>query len=349
MASIEVINGNKPRNRDQKITYKTLRSVNRLINYILREDKTQEHLKGGIYCNPDTAYDEFILTKGMHNKLPEGTLSKSNEVVHFVQSFKGQEVTPEMAKQIAQELLEHDIFKGFQIVFAVHIDTENVHTHFAINNVNYNTGTRWHISKNDLQRIKDFSDEILQKYQLTIIPKKERHIKRENRLSRHISSGEYRARVNERSWKAATLHAGMVAKKLACSQEEFIGIMNDLGYQVIWKDSRKDITYITPQLKKINSDKLGFSERNFTPLTKEALEKQFALNRQVRDNDYKSILNHEDQISTLIRLARNMTVAPLDQQPIQGSALKSGGVEGQALKDFLAEIEKGKGIDWERE
>lgn len=250
MASIEIINGNKPKSGDHKITYKTLRSVKRLINYILREDKTLEHLKGGIYCNPDTAYDEFILTKELHNKLPEGTISKSNEVVHLVQSFKGREVTPEMAKQIAQELLEYNVFKGFQIVYAVHIDTENVHTHFAINNVNYETGARWHISKHDLQGIKDYSDEILQKYQLSVIPRKERNINHENRLSRHISSGEYRARLNGRSWKAATLKAGMAAKRLARNQDEFISIMNDLGYKVVWKDSRKDITYITPQSKK---------------------------------------------------------------------------------------------------
>ena len=349
MASIEFINGKKSRKSGRKITYKTLGSVRRLINYILREDKTQDHLKGGIYCNPDTAYEQFILTKAMQNKLPEGVISKSNEVVHFVQSFKGKETTPELAKQIAQELLEHEVFKGFQIVYAVHIDTKNVHVHFAINSVNYETGLRWHISKHDLQSIKDFSDELMQKHHLSIIPKKEKLFDRSNRLSRHMSSGEYRARLNNRSWKAETLHVGMSAKKLACSREEYISIMKDLGYQVVWKDSRKDITYITPQLKKINSDKLGFPERNYTPLTKEALEKQFAINRQVRDNDYKSILNQQDNISTFINLARNMTAAAPEQYPFQNASIKSGSMEGQALKDFLSELQKGKGIDWERD
>jgi hypothetical protein len=349
MASIEFINGNKQKDSGHRITYKTLRSVRRLINYILREDKTLDHLKGGIFCNPDTAYDEFILTKELYHKLPEGTLSKSNEVIHFVQSFKGQEATPELTKEVAEELLSHELFQGFQVLYAVHIDTDNVHVHFAINTVNYENGLRWHISKNDLQSVKDFSDEILQKHQLSIIPKRDLQVERNHRLSRHISSGEYRAKLNGRSWKSETLYAGMAAKKIARDKDEYISIMKSMGYTVIWKDSRKDITYITPQLKKINSDKLGFPERNFTPLTKETLEKQFALNRQVKENDYKSITYHQDQISKVINLARKITMKNPGQYPFQNSAMKARGTDGQARKDLIAENEKGKGLDWERD
>ena len=68
------------------------------------------------------------------------------------------------------------------------------------------------------------------------------------------------------------------------SRDSFISLMEKFGYKVRWVDNRKDITYTTPQGKKINSDKLGVKEKNFFPLTKEALEKQFALNRQVKQN-----------------------------------------------------------------
>ncbi len=350
MASIEFISGKKNPN-GERTTYKTLGSVRRLIQYILREDKTLDYLKGGIYCNPDTAYDEFILTKAIHNKLPVTPISKSNQVAHFVQSFDAEELTPELAKKIADELLEFKLFDGFQIVYAVHIDTKHIHTHFAINSVNYKDGLRWHISKNDLQKIKDYSDELCRKYNLSVIPKKEKINQRDNRMNRHMSSGEYRARREGRSWKAETLYAGLAAKKVAKNQEDFIGIMNSFGYQVRWEEARKDITYTNHAGKKINSDKLGFPDRNYTPLTKESLEKQFAINRQVAENKNTTVLVEQEQLRhNLLKFANSLTYDNTNSYPFQNSdILKQYNLEGQALKDKIIELEKGKGIDWERD
>lgn len=350
VASIEIISGKK-NSRGERTTYKTLGSVRRLIHYILREDKTRDHLKGGVYCNPDTAYDECILTKAIHNKLPTDAVSRSNQLSHFVQSFDAEEVTPELAKKIADELLEFKLFEGFQIVYAVHIDTKHIHTHFAINSVNYENGLRWHISSNELQQIKDYSDELCRKYNLSVIPKKDKTNQNENRRSRHMSSGEYRARNEGRSWKAETLYAGLAAKKVARNQEEFIGIMNSFGYQIRWEETRKDITYTTPAGKKINSDKLGFPARNYTPLTKENLEKQFAINRQVEENHNNTVLVEQEQLRHyLLKLANSLTHDNTNPYPFQNSdVLKQYNLEGQALKDKILESEKGKGIDWERD
>lgn len=350
MAVIEFINGKKNKNGEKK-TYKTISSVKRLINYVLRLDKTMEALKGGIYCNPNIAYEEFILTKSLYNKLPATVTekSKSDQVIHFTQSFKIEEVTPELAKKIADELLECDVFKGFQIVYATHIDTKHCHTHFAINSVNYENGLRWHISANDLQRIKDYSDELCRKYELSVIPKKE--ISNETSRTRtQMTSGEYRARRDGRSWKAEILHAGLEVRKVAKNKEEFINMMNSFGYQVRWEESRKDITYTTPQGKKINSDKLGFPDRSYTPLTKEALEKQFALNKQVKENNNLSVVeSQEKRKQSLLKLAETLSSDKnTPQYPFQ-KAWKEGHLEGQALKEKLIELEKGKGLDWERD
>lgn len=353
MAIIEFINGKK-NDSGVRTTYKTLSSMKRLINYILRKDKTIDLLKGGIYCNPDTAYDEFIITKAAYGKLPETKISKSNQVVHFAQSFKKDELDEITAKRIADDLMKYDIFKGFQVVYAVHMDTDQFHTHFAINTVNYETGLRWHISKNDIQKIKDYSDELCRKYNLSVIPKKEKINRRdkENRLDRHISSGEYRARRDGRSWKSETLHAGLAARKIAESREEFIRIMESLGYKVRWEDNRKDITFINAAGKKINSDKLGFPERSFTPLTKEALEKQFALNRQVSENKNSTVLFERNQLKKqILKVASDISRNRCENQyPFQtNNRLKNFDLEGQALKDKLMEEKKGKGFDWEQE
>ena len=56
--------------------------------------------------------------------------------------------------------------------------------------------------------------------------------------------------------------------------EEFIKLLNENGVNVRLSESRRDITYIFNE-KKINSDKLGFPKRGFTPFTKEELAKYF--------------------------------------------------------------------------
>lgn len=356
MAIIKFINRNENRH-GKKVEYKTLGSVKRLIDYILREDKTNDLLKGGIYCNPDTAYDEFILTKSIHGKLPDGPISKSEEAIHFTQSFKVEELTPELAKKIADELLTHELFKGFQVVYAVHTDQKHIHTHFVINSVNHDDGKRWHISKNDLQAIKDKSNELCREYNLSVLPKMERNrlkgqnTRKENidRLHEPITQGEYRARRERRSWKVETLYTGMAAREIAKSKEEFIEIMNSFGYSVRWEDSRKDITYTNSDGKKINSDKLGFPDKNFTPLTKEELEKQFALNKQMIRNKNSTVILSQEQLShQILKLAKTLSYNE-NPYPFQSGMNTGSSDQGQELRDRIKELQKGSGIHWNKE
>jgi hypothetical protein len=354
VATVVFFNGRKSKGSDHPTTYKTLRSVKRLINYIMRVDKTQEALIGAIYCNPQTAYDEFIMTKAIYNKLPTETLSKHNEVVHMVLSFKGQEASPELAKTIADQFIQEEKFKGFQVVYAVHTDTDDVHAHFAINTVSYETGLRWHISRNEVVQLIEKANEISRDHNLSVVKMKERsHEGTHNlsrRLSRNISSGEYRARINGRSWKAETLHAGLAAKRVTKSKDEFIDTMKSMGYKIRWEENRKDITFTNREGKKINSDKLGFPDRNYNPLTKEALEKQFALNRQVKENENKTVIFEKDQIQNqILKLAKDLTKDNTNHYPFQNSNLKPEGLDGQSYKDMIKELEKGKGLNWERE
>lgn len=343
MAIIEFVNG-KPNKFGKKITYKSLGSVKRLINYIYRDDKTLEHLKGGVYCNPDTAYDEFLLTKSMYNKCPkiEGEITKNRQAIHLVQSFAPGEGTPELAKKIADEFVQHAEFKGFQIAYAVHIDKAHLHTHFVINTVNYEDGYMWDKPNNIIPTLQKWNDELCRKYDLSITQKKKKE---------HIQSGEYRARQQGRSWKAETLHCGMEVRKVAKSREEFISLMEKFGYKVRWEDNRKDITYTTQKGKKINSDKLGVKDKNFFPLTKEALEKQFALNRQVKQNRNQSVVKaQEQQWRSLIRFTEKiMKDNSYNNYPFQQKWNPHGNLEGEALKERMNELAKGQGMDWEQE
>lgn len=345
MAVIEMVNGK--RNKSGEITtYKTEGSVKRVIDYILNPEKTNEKISGGIYCNTNTAFEEFMLTKALHGKSPVPGQLSNRQVIHFVQSFKEDDpVTPEMAKEIADCLLESEQFKGFQVVYAVHTNTDKIHTHFVINTVNHETGLMWHKSKEDIQAIKDRSDELCREYGLSVIRESEK-----SKTRRHRSSGEYRAEARGTGWKKNTFDAAMSCKKIAKSREEFVGLMKKLGYEVRWEDTRKDITFTNADGKKINSDKLGHPKKGYTPFTKEALEKQFALNSQVKENQYKSVYESQNiakkelLASSLIRMGKNIDSKPVKNNPIN----RRGKLEGAALKEKMKELEKGQGIDWER-
>ena len=153
MAIIEFING---KNRNYS-------GMKRSTNYILRVDKTNLGLYSGHNCDPDHAYENFVLTKRLFNK------ESGRQYVHFVQSFSDREnVDEKTVKKIADELLLMEKFNGFQVLYAVHTDTDNLHTHFILNTVNSETGEKWRISKEELLELKDFSDEICRNHELTV-------------------------------------------------------------------------------------------------------------------------------------------------------------------------------------
>ena len=314
MAVIEFING---KNR-------TYSGMKRAINYILREDKTKLGLYSGYNCDPENTYNNFILTKRIFNK------EKGRQYIHFVQSFSDREkVDEETVKKVADELTLMDKFKGFQIIYAVHTDTDNLHTHFILNTVNSETGEKWRLSKEELLEIKDYSDELCRKYGLTVTYGKK---------GAHINRGEYRTKGKGKSWKYETYLAVKYAKNHAVSRADFINKLNKLNYQVNWSDTRKYITFTNNKGRKVRNRKLYPPEH----FTKEALEIRFELNV---NNIKKEKLNSSfEGILGAIKLFES-------DQSSQNStnSFPLTKLEGKAKNDMIAEIKKGEGLNWEKE
>lgn len=58
---------------------------------------------------------------------------------------------------------------SFQVLMAVHINTENLHTHFISNNIDYITGQRFDFNLAKLYEIKHKINAILEKYNVSAI------------------------------------------------------------------------------------------------------------------------------------------------------------------------------------
>ena len=91
------------------------------INYVTKEEKTEQTLLSGLNCEPDTAKEEMQATKELWGKTDGRTYK------HFVQSFAPDEkIDPVQAHQLACRLAaERPEWKGFEVLIATHKDREH--------------------------------------------------------------------------------------------------------------------------------------------------------------------------------------------------------------------------------
>ena len=117
--------------------------------YVMQEKKTAWEgapLVSGINCQPQSVYDDFLNTKLLYHK-DGGTM-----FYHMVQSFpKGAAVDPRQAHEAARRLAEY--FDGCEVLVCTHIDREHIHSHCVINSVNFETGKKLHMAKEQLQEL----------------------------------------------------------------------------------------------------------------------------------------------------------------------------------------------------
>lgn len=319
--------------------YHTLDSLKRTIDYITDEKKTEPWLIGTQNCNAATAYEEMVLCKQMYDKVQED--GENRMLIHFSQNLVAGETTPEVAHEIARRLLQHRFFKGFQVVYATHIDTGKLHTHFVINSVNLEDGHKWHFSTKELQELKDYSDSILREYGLYIVPEKQAESKEEA----YKHQLQVKMEQQGTSWKRETYLAVKTCMEAATSREEFIKAMNMLGYQVDWSGTRKYVTFTDPDGHKIRNKKL-YPQAKFS---KEAMEKRFALNKQYKEIQQKQEENEVmDTAYGILRLANSLCkMGGGSRYPLQ--QIEKDYSSAAARRELAKEAEKGRGIDWENE
>ena len=318
--------------------YHTLASLKRVLDYETREDKTEPWLIGTLNCNAATAYEEMVLCKQMYGKAEED--GQNRMLIHFSQNLVAGETIPAIAHEIARRLAEHRLFEGFQVVYATHIDTGKLHTHFVINSVNLKDGHKWELSPKELQELKDYSDSILREYGLYITEKNQKG-EEEAYKSRH----QIRMEQAGTSWKRETFLAVKTCMEAATSREEFIKAMNILGYQVNWNDTRKDVTFTNPDGHKIRNKKL-YPQAMFS---KAAMEKRFALNKQYQEMKQEQ---EEDEVMDaaygILRLANSLSkMGRNSRYPLQ--QIERDYSSAAARRELAKEAEKGRGIDWENE
>ena len=100
----------------------------------------------------------------------------------------------------------------------------------------------------------------------------------EQRQSRGMSNAEYYTAVKGESWKFGLMRVIDECMRCAGSREEFLILLRSEGYDATWTDSRKNITYTTPDGRKCRDSKLHIEK-----YLKENMEAEFGY-RTENDN-----------------------------------------------------------------
>ena len=237
------------------------------IDYCLQKCKTVDSQTGqryvsGVNCNGLNAYREFMTTK-LANHADNGRY-----FYQYVQSFSPKDnVDYDKAHKIALEFAGK-AWQGHEILVTTHCDRNHIHTHFIINSVSFETGKKLRQNPNTLKTLRKLNDEICAKYDVT--PLKPYTKTKEKRLS----DGEYRMAMKGESWKFALMFTIDNTMKRAKTKKEFLDEMKKNGYEVLWTDERKHITYTCPNGMKCRDIKLHQEKYR-----KEKMELEFELRR----------------------------------------------------------------------
>ena len=293
--------------------------------YVMQEKKTAwegEPLVSGINCQPQSVYDDFLNTKLLYHK--DGGVM----FYHMVQSFpKGAAVDPRQAHEAARRLAEY--FGGCEVLVCTHVDREHIHSHCIINSVNFDTGKKLHMAKEQLQELMRRNDMICQEMGLPVFDAP-------TQQARGMSGAEYHTALKGKSWKLRLMNTIDECMKYAADKDAFVSLMASEGYAVRWESSRKYITYTTPVGMKCRDNKLH--EKKYC---KEAMEHEFRIRAELIK---RNSVEQRKSMEELKRLNQPNSAPQQTAQTIQPIVIQCD--LPQAMNKLT---EQADGINWELE
>lgn len=182
-----------------------------------------------VNCKKEIALQQMILTKKQFNK--------ENKYIawHGYQSFKPDEVTPELCHEIGVKLAKQMWGDRFQVIVSTHLDKDHLHNHFCFNSVSFLDGKKYNYSKTEMQRLRDLSDELCKEYGLSVIETSNK--------SKAPSRTLYLAEKSNEPTKYNLMRIAIdEAIKISPVPQEFVNIMRKKGYVVNINPQKKYAT-----------------------------------------------------------------------------------------------------------
>ena len=281
--------------------------------YVMQEKKSAwegEPLVSGINCQPQSVYDDFLNTKLLYHK--DGGVM----FYHMVQSFpKGAAADPRQAHEAARRLAEY--FEGCEVLVCTHVDREHIHSHCVINSVNFETGKKLHMAKEQIQELMRRNDAICQEMGLPVF-------EAARQQSRGMSGAEYHTALKGQSWKLRIMNTIDECMKYAADWDAFVSLMASEGYQVRWESTRKYITYTTPDGMRCRDNKLH--EEKYC---KEVMEHEFRIRAELIKRTFRRAEETDGGIEADESAEQRAAVCAA-ADPVHCDPVRSAAGDGQA-------------------
>ena len=209
--------------------------VSSAIEYIINPAKTDDgFLVTSHLCNsePHQAERQF---SAIRNGIGRG--KATTKAQHIIQSFAHDEVTPEQALLIGQELCEKLLKDNYQYVLAVHTDHDHIHCHVIFNNVNAFTGNTFETEYNQGKKserawakVREVSDKICKENGLSVI---------EEPKGKGVSHYERDMQKEGKSWKEKLRYK--LAKIILKSNDfdDFLRHCDEKGIEAVYTPDKK--------------------------------------------------------------------------------------------------------------
>ena len=252
-----------------------------LINYCLQEKKTfdinsDRKLITGVNCIPQNAYTEFMTTKAVYHQ------ERGVNFYHFSQSFSPEEkITPVEAHEVAIEFVKK-AWPGHEVLVCTHMDEPHLHSNIVVNSVNFESGTKLHLSPSSLKVLRDMNDEVCKSHGLSVLPPYEKGRK-------GMSTREFRAAEKGQSWKFRLMSDIKYAMERSGNRGQFAKEMAKQGYEMRWTVERKYITFTCPNGMKCRDIKLHHDK-----FLKEAIENEFKIREELTNGFQTEGINGEE-------------------------------------------------------
>jgi hypothetical protein len=270
-----------------KVVNKSTKShgaMRNVIEYVLQDQKVKEGYVAiiGPYApeeiNWDNVYNSFLQEKRLWNK------DSGRMYAHNIISFhKDEAITPEQCLEIGQEFVDK-FFPNHQSLIGVHQDKDHLHVHIVTNSVSFIDGMKLHQTKRDLERQKEFTNNLCLERGLSVT-EKGKHFDGTEIEEGHVtawSKDKYNLfqHDDKKSFVADCAIAFMEAREDCCSKEDFIKGMSERGWSVTWTDSKKHITFQNENGDKVRDCNL--SKTFSLDISKEALLNEFERQNEIR-------------------------------------------------------------------
>lgn len=335
---------------------KTHAAMKNCIEYVLQEHKTEQALVYVTGPAPevityDSVYKSFLEEKKIWEK-DSGRMYAHN----IISWHKDEHISLQEALEFGKTFAEK-WFQGFQTLIGVHKDRNHVHVHLATNTVSFEDGHKLHNSRADLERMKQFTNEMCRQRGLTVAEKGKDFYGNELEEGHVIawSKDKYHLLANEakESHVAACAIACMEVMEDCTSKEEFIAKMERKGWKVTWKDSRKNITFENVDGKKVRDTNI--SKTFHMNITKEALINEFERQNQIRSNrkseeeleqyyrDIIAAVGRNGSVSSTSDCGEGQIVEEIVREPQTISGAEKGmgrEKQGEGLRDGASKGEK---------